>query len=62
MKYFLDPLLAKLMVHQKSRGSALQQIYQAIATTVLQGTPTNLDFLKAVVKNKGMLSKVVQLA
>lgn len=48
------------MVHHSSRESALRQMSRAIATTVLQGTPTNLHFLKAVVENIGIWGNFTQ--
>jgi len=46
---FYDPMLAKLIVHQADRASALKAISDAVAATQLRGIETNLAWLRQVV-------------
>ncbi|EXJ84743.1 hypothetical protein A1O3_05415 [Capronia epimyces CBS 606.96] len=51
-----DPLLAKLMVHSRTRKESLRLMSSALSSTVLCGPPTNIDFLGAVIVNKDVQS------
>ncbi|KAH9262870.1 hypothetical protein BASA82_000112 [Batrachochytrium salamandrivorans] len=42
---FYDPMIAKLVVHGKDRGEALQRMSQALREYQIAGLSTNLDFL-----------------
>ena len=46
---FYDPLIAKLIVHDKSRPAAQQKMLDALAKTRLQGPPTNLEYLTSLI-------------
>jgi acetyl/propionyl-CoA carboxylase alpha subunit len=43
-----DPLIAKIIVHDRTRRDALDRMQRALADTVILGTTTNLDFLRAL--------------
>ena len=46
---FYDPMLAKLIVHQADRASALKAIRDAVTATQIRGIETNLAWLRQVV-------------
>ena len=48
-----DPMIAKVIVHGRNRGEALQKLRAALAQTELAGTVTNLAFLKALARHEG---------
>lgn len=45
---FFDPMLAKVIAWSEDRDSALAQLQQALAQTVLYGVETNVDYCRAV--------------
>lgn len=52
----IDPLLAKIMVHEESRDEAIASMSVALAQTTLKGPPTNLGLLQAIVQSRGKSS------
>ena len=46
-----DPMIAKLIVHEKDRGSALGKLQAALRATQLLGPTTNLTLLRAIAKD-----------
>ena len=50
---FYDSLIAKLMVHGRTRDDAIQKMQRALASTRLGGIPTNLEYLKAILAAEG---------
>lgn len=44
-----DPMIAKLIVHDRDRESAIQRMITALRETVILGTTTNLDFLLSLI-------------
>lgn len=48
---YFDPMLAKIIVHGESREDALQQLGDALDNTQLYGIETNLEYLRALLKN-----------
>jgi 3-methylcrotonyl-CoA carboxylase alpha subunit len=46
-----DPMIAKIIVHAPDRAAALARMDQALQSTVLLGTTTNLDFLRALLNH-----------
>jgi urea carboxylase len=46
---FYDPMIAKIIVHGKDREEALQRLDAALAATAIDGTETNLPYLREVV-------------
>ncbi len=44
-----DPMIAKLIVYDRDRDAAIRRMLNALEQTVILGTTTNLDFLKALV-------------
>jgi urea carboxylase len=51
-----DPLLAKLMVHDQDRSSAIATIYMALSKTILKGPPTNTSYLAKILQCPDFLS------
>ena len=47
---FYDPMVAKIIVHGKDREEALQKLSAALAATSIDGTETNLRYLREIVK------------
>ncbi|MCC5797619.1 MAG: urea carboxylase [Methylophaga sp.] len=45
---FFDPMLAKIIVHGRDRSDALQRLDEALSQTVIYGSETNLDYLRAL--------------
>ncbi len=43
-----DPMIAKLIVHDRTREAAIQRMQRALSDTVILGTTTNIDFLQAL--------------
>lgn len=46
-----DPMIAKLIVHDRTREAAVARMRQALHDTVILGTTTNIDFLQALLEN-----------
>jgi len=44
-----DPMIAKLIVHDRDREAAIRRMLAALRQTVILGTTTNLDFLMAII-------------
>ena len=51
-----DPLLAKVIVHARSRREATMKLARALETTRLQGLTTNRDFLVTTLRTREFLS------
>ncbi|MDO6461845.1 urea carboxylase [Granulosicoccaceae sp. 1_MG-2023] len=45
---YFDPMLAKIIVHAGDRAAALSKLADTLANTGIYGTPTNLDYLRAL--------------
>jgi urea carboxylase len=53
---FYDPMIAKIIVHGKDRQEALQKLNAALAVTAIDGTETNLRYLREVAKTPEFVS------
>ena len=53
---FYDPLVAKLIVHQKDRATALQAMRAALDDTAVSGIETNRDYLRAILDQADFVS------
>lgn len=51
-----DALLAKVMVYDKDRPSAIDKALKVLSASKLQGPPTNLHFTHAVIQSQGELA------
>ena len=51
-----DPMIAKLIVHGQDRQQALAAMDQALASTVVFGPSTNIDFLRVLVNSQQFTS------
>jgi 3-methylcrotonyl-CoA carboxylase alpha subunit len=49
---FYDPMIAKLIVHGPDRATARGRLERALDRSAVLGLPTNLDFLRAVVRDQ----------
>ena len=54
-----DPMLAKLIVHGKTREEAIRQVRNAIADTWILGVTTNADYLARVVSHPAFASGLI---
>lgn len=50
---FVDPLLAKVMVHDVDRPTAAAKMARVLRESKVQGTPTNIQFLSEVIRSEG---------
>ncbi len=50
-----DSLLAKLIVHNKTREGAIRRLKNALEEIVIEGVPTTIPFFKLLIKNKTFL-------
>lgn len=48
---YFDPMLAKVIVHDKNRDSALNTLEHTLKNTILYGIETNLNYLQALIKD-----------
>ncbi len=46
-----DPLIAKIIVYDRTRAEAIRRMDAALAATVILGTTTNRDFLRALINH-----------
>ncbi len=53
---FYDPMIAKIIVHGTSRADALEKMSAALNATAIDGTETNLRYLREVVKTPEFIS------
>lgn len=53
---YYDPLIAKLIVHQPDRSSAIALMCEALNAAVVDGVKTNIPFLKQVLQDDAFLS------
>ena len=51
-----DPMLAKVIVHGSDRAEALHRLDRALASFTLLGVPTNIAFLRALVRHPAVVS------
>ncbi len=51
-----DPMIAKIIVHDRDRGAALRRAARALADTRLTGLRTNRDFLRAIVSHPAFVA------
>ena len=53
---FYDSMIAKIIVHGKNRDEALSKMNRALDEVVTDGVVTNIDFQKALINHKRVLS------
>ncbi len=51
-----DPMIAKLIVYAESRPAAIDRMAGALSDTVILGTTTNLDFLRALLLHPAFIA------
>jgi urea carboxylase len=49
---YFDPMLAKIIVHDKTRDDALLKLQSVLDATELYGNETNLDYLRGLARDK----------
>jgi acetyl/propionyl-CoA carboxylase alpha subunit len=54
-----DPLIAKIIVHDRTRRDAIDRVQRALADTVILGTTTNLQFLRVLLAHPAFQSGTV---
>jgi urea carboxylase len=59
---FYDPMIAKIIVHGQDRAEALAKLDAALAATAIDGTETNLRYLRAVVHTPEFVSGKITTA
>ena len=52
---YFDPMLAKIIVHGENRNDALKKLSKALDATQLYGIETNLEYLRALLKDETLL-------
>ena len=52
---FYDPMIAKLIVHDRDRASALARLRGALAQCVIEGPKSNIAFLEALVRHPAIV-------
>jgi len=53
---FYDPMIAKLIVHAVDRPSALAKLERALASTVIVGPRSNVEFLERLVRHPSIVN------
>lgn len=59
---FYDPMIAKIIVHGKDRAEALQKLATALDATAIDGTETNLRYLREVIETPDFVSGKITTA
>lgn len=54
-----DPMIAKVIVHGRTRQAAIQRMQRTLRDTVILGTTTNIDFLQAILQHPTFLAGAV---
>ena len=52
---FYDPMIAKLIVHDRDRPSALARLREALAQCVIEGPKSNIAFLEALARHPAIV-------
>ena len=52
---FYDPMIAKLIVHDRDRASALARLREALAQCAIEGPKSNIAFLEALVRHPAIV-------
>lgn len=56
---YFDPMLAKIIVHANKRNEALIDLKQALDTCEIYGSPTNIEYLSALVQDHRLIDGTV---
>jgi urea carboxylase len=59
---FYDPMIAKIIVHGKDRAEALQKMATALDATAIDGTETNLRYLREILDTPEFVSGKITTA
>src|SRR5690554_664224 len=51
-----DPMIAKIIVHDRNRTEALNKLNYVLKNTICQGTKTNLAFLQTIINNEDFIA------
>ncbi|RXJ51182.1 acetyl/propionyl/methylcrotonyl-CoA carboxylase subunit alpha [Gelidibacter gilvus] len=51
-----DPMIAKIIVHDSNRNSAIAKLNYVLKNTICQGTRTNLAFLQTIIENEDFIA------
>ena len=56
---FYDPMIAKLIVHDRDRPAALARLRQALAACVIEGPKSNIAFLERLVRHPAVVDATI---
>ena len=56
---FYDPMIAKLIVHDVDRPSALQRLREALASSEVMGLKTNIEFLEQLIRHPSVVNATI---
>jgi 3-methylcrotonyl-CoA carboxylase alpha subunit len=59
---FYDPMIAKLIVHDRDRARALARLREALATTEVAGPRSNVEFLERLVRHPAVVEGSIDTA
>lgn len=51
-----DPMIAKIIVYDQDRNSAIERMQRALRETIILGTTTNIDFLQIILQHPKFLA------
>ena len=54
---YYDSLIAKLIVHDRSRAACLSRLRRALGEYVIAGLPTSLPLLQAIIKDPAFVER-----
>ncbi|NWF70080.1 MAG: acetyl-CoA carboxylase biotin carboxylase subunit [Chloroflexi bacterium] len=57
-----DPMIAKIIVYERTRAAAIERMSKALRDTVILGTTTNTAFLRALLEHPAFTAGVVHTA
>ncbi len=56
---YYDPMIAKIIVYAETRAAAIARMNRALVETVILGTTTNLEFLRALLEHPAFVAGAV---
>tara|TARA_Y100000739_G_scaffold229756_1_gene245903 strand:- start:692 stop:2623 length:1932 start_codon:yes stop_codon:yes gene_type:complete len=56
---YYDPMIAKIIVHEKSRAEAIVSLKRALSKTYIMGLKNNLEFLECLISTKDFKNEYV---
>jgi len=56
---FYDPMIAKLIVHDRDRPAALARLRQALAASIVEGPKSNITFLERLARHPAVIDATI---